>query len=134
MTDLPITHWLHIPYRDYGRDAAGCDCWGLTRLVRHALRGDLLPSHGAINPRDKSALTHAAGAVLSGGQFYPCTPQLGALATVWRSGLCLHMGIVINVDGALAVLETGRRIGVRWLRVGDFQWAYPQVRFYDNNH
>ena len=49
--------------RDHGRDLAGCDCWGLVRLVRHALRGDLLPSYGAIDPQDKPALTGAAGEV-----------------------------------------------------------------------
>ncbi|MEN9903709.1 MAG: hypothetical protein RLZZ555_274 [Pseudomonadota bacterium] len=126
-----INDWLRIPYRDHGRDWTGCDCWGLVRLVRHALRGDLLASHGAISPADKQGLTQAAGEVLIG--FRQCQPQVGALATVWRSGLCLHVGIVIEVEDRLAVLETGRRIGVRWLRLPDFERAYPDVRFYDND-
>lgn len=129
-----INDWLCIPYRDYGRDWTGCDCWGLVRMVRHALRGDLLASHGAIDPGDKPALTKAAGDVLGVGGFQlRQVPQAGALATVWRGPLCLHVGIVVEVEGRLAVLETGRRIGVRWLRLADFCRVHRDVRFYDND-
>ena len=127
-----INDWLRIPYVDHGRDWTGCDCWGLVRMVRHALRGDLMPSYGAIDPQDKPALTDAAGKVMGEG-FRPCEPRLGAIATVWRGALCLHVGIVVEVDGRLAVLETGRRIGVRWLRLADFRQVYRDVRFYDND-
>jgi hypothetical protein len=129
-----INDWLRIPYRDHGRDWSGCDCWGLVRMVRHALRGDLLASYGSIDPNDKTALTDAAGYVLDGGGFQlRQEPGVGALATVWRGALCLHVGIVVEVEGRLAVLETGRRIGVRWLRLADFRQVYRDVRFYDND-
>lgn len=128
-----INDWLRIPYRDHGRDWVGCDCWGLVRMVRHALRGDLLPSYGAIDPQDKPALTGAAGEVMHGAGFRECSaPQPGAIATVWRGVLCLHVGVVVEVEQRLAVLETGRRHGARWLRLPDFERAYPHVRFYDN--
>lgn len=129
-----IDQWLRIPYQDYGRDWSGCDCWGLVRLVRQALRGDMLPSYGAIYPGDKQALTHAAHAVMSQDYFNHADPALGTIATVWRGGLCLHVGIVIQADGRLAVLETGRHIGVRWLRLDDFVLTYGDVRWYDNCH
>lgn len=128
-----INDWLRIPYRDHGRDWTGCDCWGLVRMVRFALRGDFLPSYGGIDPQDKPALTAAAGEVMSLDGFRECEPRLGAIATVWRGALCLHVGIVVDVEGRLAVLETGRRIGVRWLRLGDFARSYQEVRFYDND-
>ena len=128
-----INDWLRIPYRDHGRDWTGCDCWGLVRMVRFALRGDFLPSYGGIDPQDKSALTAAAGEVMSLDGFRECEPRLGAIAAVWRGALCLHVGIVVEVEGRLAVLETGRRIGVRWLRLADFGQVYRDVRFYDND-
>lgn len=128
-----INDWLRIPYRDHGRDWAGCDCWGLVRMVRFALRGDFLPSYGGIDPQDKPALTAAAGEVMSLDGFRECEPRLGAIAAVWRGALCLHVGIVVEVEGRLAVLETGRRIGARWLRLADFGQVYRDVRFYDND-
>ena len=51
---------------------------------------------------------------------------------MWRGLLCHHVGVVVEADGRLAVLETGSRIGPRWLRLDDFQRLYLDVRFYDN--
>jgi cell wall-associated NlpC family hydrolase len=128
-----IHQLLAVPYRPHGRDLAGCDCWGLVRLVRQALRGDTLPSFGAVSPTSKRELTEAATSVIAARQFRPVqTPAPGAIATVWRGLLCHHVGVVVEADGRLAVLETGSRIGPRWLRLDDFQRLYLDVRFYDN--
>jgi len=128
--------WLSIPYKDYGRDMAGVDCWGLVRLVRHELRGELLPEFGAISPEDKLNLTGAAQQVSDSYKLEPQEPKdlrPGAIATCWRGKLCLHVGIVIRVEGRLAVLETGRKIGARWKWVDDFNRTYGNVIYYDGN-
>lgn len=128
-----INDWLKIPYKAYGRDVAGCDCWGLVRMVRYAVRGDLLPSFGAVSPASKRDLTDAACSVIVGDGFRVVqAPVVGSIATVWRGILCHHVGIVVEADGTLAVLETGSRCGTRWMRVADFQRHYTDVRFYDN--
>jgi len=132
-----MIEWLRIPYQDYGRTPEGCDCWGLVRLVRQALRGDLLPSFGSISPKNKDGLTAAAREVERIEQFAEKTAghiKPGAIATVWRGPLCLHVGIVVEVEDRLAVLETGRRIGVRWKWLQDFENTYSTVRYHDNDH
>lgn len=124
--------WLSIPYKDYGRDLDGLDCWGLVRLVRHELRGDLFPEYGAISPDDKLNLTNAAQKVSQSFKLEPIEhPKIGSIATCWRGQFCLHVGIVLDIDGRLCVLETGRRFGTRWLTLADFKRIYGKVIFYD---
>lgn len=125
-----IATWLSVPYRDHGRTLAGADCWGLVRLARQALRGDILPAYGAIAPADKPAITQGAQEVMASG-WRPVAPAPGVLATVWRSGLLLHIGIVCAVDGMLGVLDTTRRTGPRWQRLTDFE-RHHRVVYYDD--
>lgn len=122
--------WLAIPYRAHGRDAAGVDCWGMVRMVRAELRGDLLPAYADIPPDDKYGMTGAAHATL--GAMHRCQPRAGAIATAWRGHLCLHVGIVIEADGRLAVLDTTSRTGARWQRLVDFARPYHAVTYHDD--
>jgi len=128
-----INDWLSIPYKPYGRDLDGCDCWGLVRLVREELRGDILASYGSIDPASKYELTEAAYTVAKTGRFSsPKHIRTGTIATVWRGLLCVHVGIVVEADGRLAVLETTQKHGTRWMLIADFHRAYLDVRYYDN--
>lgn len=127
---MDVNRLLTIPYIDYGRDVRGCDCWGLVRLVRHQLRGDWLPAFGRVCPDDKRQITQNA-ATLFAPMREQIQPRPGALAAVWRGRLCLHMGIVILVEGVLAVLETNRATGVRWFRIGDYNAMHQRVTYHD---
>jgi probable lipoprotein NlpC len=53
---LPVwARWyVGIPYLDYGRDARGCDCWGLARMIWSDRAGIELPEH-AVDPHDGEA-------------------------------------------------------------------------------
>lgn len=126
-----IEDWLKIPYVDYGRSRLGCDCWGLVRMVRHELFGHELPSFGLIAPDNKRALTKAANTVISENLTPTTTPKHGTIATVWRGAVCTHVGIVLLIDGRLAVLETNKGSGPRWMRLGDFQKIHPIIKYYD---
>lgn len=124
-----LNAYLASTYRDGGRGPEVYDCWGLTRTARHELFGlPLLPSYGAIAADDKRALTEAC--VREAEHFNEGPPLEGAIATVWKRGLCVHVGLVAALDGRLGVLETGRRIGPRWLPVADFERHYLKVIYY----
>lgn len=124
-----IEHYLRSTYQDGGRGPTAFDCYGLVRAVRHELFNlPLLPVYGAISPDDKPSLTricqHEARALT------PCKPTPAAIATVWRGKVCIHFGVCIELDGRLGVMETGRRIGPRWLSLRDFERRYLKVIYY----
>ncbi|MBN8410685.1 phage tail protein [Halomonas litopenaei] len=129
-----IQPYLMSVYRDGGRGEAvsgrlAFDCWGLVRAVRNELFGlPLLPSYGAISPDDKRGLTDAYQAEVDA--FAEGKPVPGAIATVWKFRLCVHVGVCVEVNGRLGVLETGRKIGCRWLSIADFESKYMTVRYY----
>jgi len=50
------SQFIGLPYRAKGRTAAGCDCWGLVRLVLLELAAVELPSYA-----DRYGLLDAAG-------------------------------------------------------------------------
>lgn len=128
---MDIIHTLlAIPYVSGGREPDGVDCWGLARLLRCALRGDWLPRYAGLEPQDTSAITQATRQMLTGA-WVLCEPVVGALATVWRAGICRHVGIVIEVEGRLAVMDTLQSTGPRWRFQADFEAQYREVRYYD---
>lgn len=128
-----IADLLPVPYRDYGRDLSGLDCWGLVCMVRQRIRSDELPSF-LVNPGDKQAVTRSALDLFAGGFVETQHPEPGAVVTVWRGVLCLHAAIVIDVRGRLAVLETNPGTGVRWKYRRDFERLYLSVKYHDNHH
>lgn len=128
-----IEEWIKIPYKDYGRDERGADCWGLVRLIRKQMRGEALPSFDDIHPDDKHGLTEAASSMMILARFqWIKYPRVGAIATVWIGSLCVHVGIVVEIEGRPAVIDTARATGVRWMRIPDFEYRHVDVRYYDD--
>lgn len=58
-----------------------------------------------------------------------CLPEVGAIAAVFRGGLCLHVGVVVEADGRLKVLDTNPG-GARIRTVREFESDFPRVVFY----
>ncbi|OHC12255.1 MAG: hypothetical protein A2002_09450 [Pseudomonadales bacterium GWC1_66_9] len=104
------------------------NCWGLARAVRHEVYGlPLLPEYG----RHVQASPHAQRDYqIQAGEMEECAPEPGSIAAVFRGPLCIHVGVVIEVEGRLAVLETNQRSGCRWLRVPDFERRWLRVIYY----
>lgn len=125
-----IERYLQSSYKEGGRGPMEFDCWGLVRLARHQLYGlPLLPSFGAICPDDKNSLTRAAQHTIS-QHLQPSRAMPGAIASCWRGRLCLHVGLVVVLDGRLGVLEIDKRISPHWQRLSDFESRHLRVEYY----
>ena len=106
------------------------NCWSLVRRLRVELFDlPLLPLYGGINADDKRSLTKAASETIS-GHLKECGLQLGAIASCYRASLCVHVGIVIEVDGRPHIAEIGSKTGFRIRSVERFEAAYTKVRYY----
>lgn len=132
---MTLDDLLSVPYVPDGREPAGADCYGLTRLARvHLFGKPWMPSHGAVTGSDKKALTSAL--TQEAANYHPCGPHPGAIATAWRGRLCTHIAIVVTVDGKPMILETnepGRgNHGPRLASIRQFEQRYLKVVYYDD--
>lgn len=130
---MTIDDFLATNYVKFGRSLPDLDCWGLVRLARVELfNRELLPSYVEIDPQDKRELTTATLNVQAVGEFKEVPLTVGAIATAWRGRLCVHVGIVVECDGRLWVLETDEATGPALTRPQLFESRYTQVIYYDN--
>ena len=88
-----------------------------------------MPLYGGINADDKRSLTKAASETIS-SYLKECNLQLGAIAACYRVSLCVHVGIVVYVDGRLCIAEIGSKTGFRIQSVERFEASYTKVRYY----
>lgn len=130
---MTIDDFLATNYVKFGRSLPDLDCWGLVRLARVELfNRELLPSYVEIDPQDKRELTTATLNVQAVGEFKEVPLTVGAIATAWRGRLCVHVGIVVECDGRLWVLETDETTGPALTRPQLFESRYTKVIYYDN--
>lgn len=96
--------YLNAAYEDGGRSHARLDCWGLARLVRHEVYGlPLLASWGSVRNTMPKEFTKAANEVV--GAMERCQPERGAIACIWRGLICIHVAVIVEVDGRLYGME-----------------------------
>ena len=89
----------------------------------------LLPLHGGIHADDKRGLSKVAASTID-NHLRECNLQIGAIAAAYRASLCVHVGLVIEIDGKLHIAEIGSKTGFRILSVERFEAAYTKVRYY----
>lgn len=128
-----MNHWveqyLECEYEDGARGPDRYDCWGLVRHVLHAhLGGRLMPSWGHVRKTMPRLFTRAYRAEAAAME--ECAPQVGAIASVFQGAVVAHVGIVIDVGGALRVLEMNPKTGARHCSVRDFEAPYFRVVYY----
>lgn len=100
MTQLWCNKYIGTPWREFGRAADGCDCWGLACLVYRNELGIELPSYAGaytsaeerreiaalIGGATRSPLWHAA----------PGRPEEFDVAVFRRGQFASHVGIVVR--------------------------------------
>lgn len=126
---MTLNDFIGKGYEDGARGPERYDCWGLTRAVRHEVYGlPLLASWGHVRHDMAREFTRAAQGVTA--PMRRCTPQVGALALVYRGKICVHVAVVVEIDGQLAVMETNPKTNCRWLRVPEFERQHLKVEYY----
>ena len=133
-----MTHWtqhyLLAEYRDGARGECEdgityLDCWGLVREARHLHLGKrLLPSWANVRNTMPKLFTRAYQAEAT--SMDKCNPEPGAIAAVFRGSLMVHVGLVLELDGRLCVLEINPKSGARIRTVKDFEAPYLRVIYY----
>lgn len=124
-----VNHYLRSSYLDGARGPSHYDCWGLVREARHQHCGKaLLPSFGDVrNTRPKQfaeAYLHEASAM------EPCFPEHGAIAAVMHGRICVHVALVVDVDGCLRILEINQVRGARFTPLSNWLRDHLTVTFH----
>ena len=125
-----ITELMRIPYVRGGLTEDGADCWGLALIARRHL-GRQDPPTGATAYDTPRANMRIFGGVMA-WVAKTTDPQPGAFAAVMHGAICLHVGVVLLIEGRRCVLETEVLGGVRWYTLDDFLSLHAKVEFYDD--
>lgn len=127
---MNVDKYLTAHYVDCGRQLPGIDCWGLVLLVRRELGLPELDSN-EVSGKDARGFTLAYRRQIRALEV--CEPQQGAIAAAFRGSLCLHVAVVVEIEGRLAALEI-TETGARWMRLPVFEQKYPRVIYYRDKH
>ena len=128
-----MNRYLQTRYVRGGRGPVEYDCWGLVRIARLELFGRrLLPILSEAKPGNPRAITNAVRTVSADGFAELSKPRVGAIATAWRASLCVHVGLVVEADGRMMILETDAPTGPCLTPIKTFTARYTRVLFYDD--
>lgn len=131
---MPLDLYLGSRYVKGARGPDAFDCWGMTAAARAELFPDRapLPALSDVCHSDVRAITRAAESVPLQFRLRECQAAPGAIASAWRASLCVHVGLVIEADGRLVVLETDRPKGPCLTSLRTFTTRFSRVLFYDD--
>lgn len=105
---MTLDRFIGIPFREHGRDIAGCDCWGLVCLVYRELRGIELPtfSDQYVSAHDRAAI---AGLIAGGSEPWREIPagqeQAFDAVKIRRGRDVSHVGLVVEPGLMLDVIS-----------------------------
>lgn len=119
-------------YQDGGRGPVLIDCWGLVREVRHDMGYPWLPSFAECRHTDPRAFTRAYEQQASDMALGP--PRAGSIAAAFRGRICVHVGIVVEIDARLMVLDIDSERTAECTPLPDFQARYGEVLYYHDKN
>lgn len=118
-------------YVDGGRGPVNYDCWGLVREVRARHLGlSELPVYGELRNTDPLNFTRAYKREAC--KLRACKPEHGAIAAVIVGKVCMHVAVVIEVDGELLILEINPEKGCRKMRLTAWLQDHVRVTFHND--
>lgn len=98
-----MTHWterfIGLPYAEFGRDRAGCDCWGLACVIYREELGITLPDYlGYASTEEHAELAAIIAGATASPLWIPVTGTAIAfdIAVFRRGRLDTHVGIVVH--------------------------------------
>lgn len=127
-----INHYLeNAVYVDGGRGPTEYDCWGLVREARDQHLGlSKLPVYGELRNTNPRSFTLAYRTESS--KLRPCMPEHGAIAAVMIGKVCIHVALVLDIDGELFILEINPEKSARKLRLSLWLRDHVRVTFHND--
>ncbi|MNL18587.1 hypothetical protein D3C87_1397380 [compost metagenome] len=128
---MSLSRFMRTRYVEGGRGPEAYDCWGIVRDAKVALfGGEPLPLCADALPGHIPAITREVGRVATELGMHEAQPAPGMIATAWHGRLCVHVGLVVIVDGMTWVLETDKPTGPCLTRLRQFEDRYSKVVYY----
>ncbi|PKG73045.1 hypothetical protein CXF86_19700 [Shewanella sp. GutCb] len=127
-----LVRYRSVPYVDGGRDLNGWDCYGLARHVAQAhYQYSELSMFDTILAANKRQLTKAYR-VENSKLTSIDTACDGCLVACLHNGVCVHLGIVVEVseNKQLVVLHTGEKTGGLMTPIPLFLHQHQQLEFW----
>lgn len=121
-----MTHFMRCVYLEGGREYPYFDCYGIVIAVRAHLGLSELPPYAQI--RKGQAMHEAVTGEIP--NYRKCAPEHGAIAICWHGQLARHIGIVVELDGILRVMEINPRKNVTLPTVPVFERRYRKVEYF----
>ncbi|MFH0087842.1 hypothetical protein ACG3RS_21300, partial [Pseudomonas aeruginosa] len=104
--------YLTAIYTEGGRALPCLDCWGLTLIARVELFGlPMLSDFGGVTRLTPVSMQRACEREI-GRALEQCEPGAGVIAAAYRGRLLDHVGLLVEVDGRLRILEINPGSGV----------------------
>lgn len=98
--------YVGLPFKDFGRDFGGVDCWGLVRLVLARECGIDVPTYGEISARDLIRVTSTIAHDSDADPWLPVERHaVKPFDVVLMRGRPMHVGIMTARDRVLHVEE-----------------------------
>lgn len=124
---LNIDKYLSVIWRMGGRCYPFLDCYGIVHEIRRDLNLPEWPAFEGIIQEDSQMDLAARELMLSVEQ---CKASHGVVAACYKSGMVTHVGIVVEIDGLLHVIESNPKTNVTILPIGRFERRYAKVEYY----
>lgn len=124
--------YLSTKYQVGARGPHSYDCYGLVRAVRQEIGKPLMGDYADVSPMDKRRMTAEHDSVVAAEALTLLPgPVHGAIACAWVGRLCVHVGIVMEADNRLWVMETDVGTGPCMSDINQFEKRFTKVEYYD---